>query len=292
MLGFPLPCNFANGMNCPVNMTIRNKETGYAYDSIPYDLPLPDRDLTSRFRTCAVVGNGGGSLSSALNGAAIDAHEAVFRFNDMLRLNCLDPNSPNAVLCNASQVSDTMDIQKQIESQDKKYSPYIGQRTTFRILNKKHALKLLSLGRSASATSPHFSPDSIEAFLLWHHGCVNAAPKLAREFPFNRLFMFSANLINWQVDTYSELRRNFFSLGLGPFPCYAALSSGIHGVLLALRLCERVNLFGFSLYNGSVSNPVHFRPISEQPSQAHSWSFDVLLLRLLHFSGKVNACTG
>jgi hypothetical protein len=29
----------------------------------------------------------------------------VFRFNDMLRLNCLDPNSPNRVLCNDTLLS-------------------------------------------------------------------------------------------------------------------------------------------------------------------------------------------
>ena len=43
---------------------------------------LPARDYSRRFRTCAVVGNGGVLLSDKRNGEGIDAHDAVFRFND------------------------------------------------------------------------------------------------------------------------------------------------------------------------------------------------------------------
>jgi hypothetical protein len=39
----PLPCLFANGMTCPINTTVRNLETGWAYNTVPFDLPTPDR---------------------------------------------------------------------------------------------------------------------------------------------------------------------------------------------------------------------------------------------------------
>ena len=81
-----------------------------------------------------------------------------------------------------------------------RYAPYTGRRTTFRMLNKKHALKLLSLGRSAdSPRRPRYRPQQGEAFLLWHYSSVLQAPQLARQFPDNRLYFLSSNLINWQV---------------------------------------------------------------------------------------------
>jgi hypothetical protein len=94
-----------------------------------------------------------------------------------------------------------------------------------------------------------------------------------------------------QMETYSALRRDLYALGLGPFPCYSALSSGLHGIFLAMRMCETVNLFGFSIDLPGVATRVHFRPIVERPSAAHSWAFDTLLLRLLDLSGRVNLCT-
>ena len=94
-----------------------------------------------------------------------------------------------------------------------------------------------------------------------------------------------------QVDAYSALRHDMYSLGLGPFPCYAALSSGMHGIFTAMQLCESINVMGFSLELGAVHHPVHFRPISEQPSGAHSWAFDTLLLRALHLTGYLQICS-
>eukprot|EP00240_Pyramimonas_obovata_P002289 CAMPEP_0118928146 /NCGR_PEP_ID=MMETSP1169-20130426/5470_1 /TAXON_ID=36882 /ORGANISM="Pyramimonas obovata, Strain CCMP722" /LENGTH=449 /DNA_ID=CAMNT_0006870061 /DNA_START=103 /DNA_END=1452 /DNA_ORIENTATION=- len=43
---------------------------------------IPETDLKERYRTCAVVGNGGALLHDPRTGAAIDAHDAVLRFND------------------------------------------------------------------------------------------------------------------------------------------------------------------------------------------------------------------
>ena len=102
-----------------------------------------------------------------------------------------------------------------------RYRPFIGQRTTFRILNKKHALKLQALGRGAAPGRPRFHPATSEAFVLWHHASVAQGPALAREFPENRLFFFSADLINWQARPPPKslfLAQELFLIGL--WNCY------------------------------------------------------------------------
>ena len=43
---------------------------------------LPDYDLNERFATCAIVGNSG-SMLNAKHGRAIDAHDLVYRFNQV-----------------------------------------------------------------------------------------------------------------------------------------------------------------------------------------------------------------
>lgn len=80
----------------------------------------------------------------------------------------------------------------------RRYAPFTGRRTTFRVLNKKHALKLQTLGRSAGG-GPRFRPAAGEAFLLWHYALVAHGAALAREFPENRVYFLSSNMLNWQV---------------------------------------------------------------------------------------------
>jgi hypothetical protein len=43
---------------------------------------IPDDDVKERFATCAIVGNSG-SMLAAKHGRAIDAHDLVYRFNQV-----------------------------------------------------------------------------------------------------------------------------------------------------------------------------------------------------------------
>lgn len=43
---------------------------------------LPDEDLHERYGTCAIVGNSGSMLNTEY-GRAIDAHDLVYRFNQV-----------------------------------------------------------------------------------------------------------------------------------------------------------------------------------------------------------------
>jgi hypothetical protein len=90
---------------------------------------------------------------------------------------------------------------------------------------------------------------------------------------------------------YFLLREDLARLGISGFSCPVNLSSGIHAALMATKACQRVNLFGFS-YSAQVlrSRPGHMNRGHTMHS-AHSWDFDVLLIRLLHLARAANICT-
>ena len=57
----------------------------------------------------------------------LSSPQAVFRFNDMLRLSCLDPDSPNAVLCegidgvgDGGAATADLDVDLQVKAQDER----------------------------------------------------------------------------------------------------------------------------------------------------------------------------
>jgi len=377
----PPACLVSNRMQCPVNLTVRNIESGWAYEQVPFDLPLPDDDLAQptsnspssssssssstfstsstsfpRFTTCALVGNGASILKqnrkvrekkrrrSLLGeeelkgvggeqqgegegkadeedgtgaGKAIDAHDAVFRFNDLMRFACFDPESPNYELCYPEKQSPpppapvihkkhgshfpppalhhkrnrfpppSPPANESIANEDREYAQFIGVRTTFRILNRKHGLKLPNLGAGQSI---QYRPSEDESFVFWHHGSLDQAGPVSLAFPKTRIYFLSADLLDWSVNAYSALRRDMHALGAPPARCYSALSSGLHGLLLALRLCEHVDLYGFDLDLDQMYQQVHFRPIRERPSDAHDWKTDMFIYRWLHMAGKISLC--
>ena len=298
LLNDEIPCVFANLAHCPINMTVRNKETGYLYEAVPFDLPLPETDAVDRYGTCAVVGNGPVILRGEY-GPTIDAHDAVFRFNDMMRFSCLDPCSPNYELC--PEANDPRRRRKcrkggsqgvydkaKLEKEDAAYRAHTGSKTTYRMFNKKHSAKLEGLGREGLDL---YQPQEHEAFLFWNHWTIARGSKIAANFPETRLYFLSADLINWEVDTYSAIRRDLYGLGFPDFGCYQALSSGVHAALLATRVCKQISMFGFTMDAADFNRTAHYRPIDERHSRAHNWSFDVVLLRLLHILGAVSLCS-
>lgn len=58
---------------------------------------------------------------------------------------------------------------------------------------------------------------------------------------------------------------------------------------MAMQMCERVNLFGFSYSMDMLNKRNDAR--SPRMSRFHDWAFDTMLVRLLHLSGYVNVCT-
>ena len=69
------------------------------------------------------------------------------------------------------------------------------------------------------------------------------------------------------MEAFSLLRKDFYRLGLGPFDCYRFLSSGVHGIFMALKMCSEVDVYGFSVSMDNFADTFYHN----RPSESHSW---------------------
>ena len=240
----------------------KNPETG---DPAAYlraaakDYPLrhrADRDLQSRqFPSCALVSNGP-LTKVAMNGDAVDAHESVWRFNLMAGA--------------------------------KAHGPWSGTKTSVRVFNRLRGIEAAGIREGRNVK---LKVDDHEQWLFWSAASSVYISDIKRRYPKVRTGLLHGTLVAWMLKVYFLLRQDLAELGLGGFTCPENLSSGIHSAFLATQVCDRTNLFGFS-YSSEVlrTRPGHMDKHHTMHS-AHSWEFDVLVIRLLHLAGDVNICT-
>ena len=200
------------------------------------------------------------NLFDAENGDAIDQYDAVFRFNSEWR-----------------RMHHVMQ-EKGVKFEDKQ--KYMGTKTTFRLVNRKYTTSLLD----GDGASEDISSD--EEVLFWNYFSAPYLQALQKKHPKLNLHLAAADLINWELEVFSQLRKDLYSLGVGPFECYRFMSSGVHGVLMALKMCEEVDLFGFSVSMDNFAKSFNHG----RPSESHSWEFETMLMRLLYFTGAINVC--
>ena len=224
-------------------------------------VPTPKEDVFkgSAYDRCAIVGNSM-NLFDAENGDAIDQYDAVFRFNSEWR-----------------RMHHVMK-EKGVKFEDKR--KYMGTKTTFRLVNRKYTTSLLD----GDGASEDISSD--EEVLFWNYFSAPYLQALQKKHPKLNLHLAAADLINWELEVFSQLRKDLYSLGVGPFECYRFMSSGVHGVFMALKMCEEVDLFGFSVSMDNFAKSFNHG----RPSESHSWEFETMLMRLLYFTGAINVC--
>ena len=224
-------------------------------------VPTPKEDVFkgSAYDRCAIVGNSM-NLFDAENGDAIDQYDAVFRFNSEWR-----------------RMHHVMK-EKGVKFEDKR--KYMGSKTTFRLVNRKYTTSLLD----GDGASEDISSD--EEVLFWNYFSAPYLQALQKKHPKLNLHLAAADLINWELEVFSQLRKDLYSLGVGPFECYRFMSSGVHGVFMALKMCEEVDLFGFSVSMDNFAKSFNHG----RPSESHSWEFETMLMRLLYFTGAINVC--
>ena len=169
-----------------------------------------------KFKRCAVVGNGG-ILKSAEFGKAIDAHDVVFRQNQ----------APTAT-----------------------YEAFVGEKTTFRVLNKKWT-------QQYSRGDKEYLPLEKDVYLIASRGIDKIARNLVKAYP-QRPDVRVVGLESAVRGAVGKLMREFKSkadkcLAKGFKPKGGNTpSSGIISTVMAMSLCDEVNLYGFGVDDRNV----------------------------------------
>ncbi|KAK3266117.1 hypothetical protein CYMTET_25239 [Cymbomonas tetramitiformis] len=157
---------------------------------------------------------------------------------------------------------------------------YVGAKTTLRLINRKYTNQMLQDG----VRQEDLAKDEFVAF--WNFYSVPYMLYLQERYPKVPMYLLSTDLINWQLAVFSQLRADFYRLGLGPFECYRFLSSGVHGVFMSFLLCGSVDIYGFSTSMDNFKAGFNHG----RPSESHSWGFETMLMRLLYFVGATDIC--
>jgi hypothetical protein len=218
--------------------------------------PKAKKETTRTYKTCALVGNGPGLQRDGM-GEIIDKHDAVIRFNTFV----------------SSGV----------------WQNYTGVKSTLRVFNKKRAETMKSTKNvyiSSTKTKDKKDVEN-ELWIFWNYMSFPFLPPVLRAN--KNTAIMAPDVIKYMVNGYFKSRSDLHRLGYKGFQCPTNVNSGIHAMYMAMQMCERVNLFGFSYSMDMLNKRNDAR--SPRMSRFHDWAFDTMLVRLLHLSGYVNVCT-
>ena len=87
-----------------------------------------------------------------------------------------------------------------------------------------------------------------EEWTFWQYNSIPNIPRIHYKLK-ARTRLLSPYFIRWQMNAYFAVKHDLETLGLGPFHCPTSVSSGMHAVYMALAMCKRVSLFGYSYYD-------------------------------------------
>ncbi|GAQ90641.1 Glycosyl transferase containing protein [Klebsormidium nitens] len=212
---------------------------------------LPATDHRPRFGSCAIVGNSGSMLVTR-RGRAIDAHDMVWRFN-----------------------------QAPVQG----FTPYVGSKTDFEMLNSAWVKQLLEGDDAAVAQFAHIgwwrglpSPGEENGPPGWIWREPNSTIVLYEmfdpaQFPFRDAFQIdfkqkwwranyakmralyprraiislSPQYATWAHNVYKALRARFEGAGFGVFGGEKPMS-GFYAILYCLQVCNSIDVYGFTPY--------------------------------------------
>ena len=170
-------------------------------------IPAADEFKGRKYRSCAVVGNGG-SVLLYQNGEAISRHEAVIRFN---------------------------------RGPMEGYERHVGNRTTFRIVNRNN---IGWFRASDEAVLQHITaPEAVEDFVKFKRK-NKRSPVFGIDPDFHGLVLQKyQNLLKG----LNELHSAGVTTGVGGgLNADTPATNGFYGISLAMDMCHRISLYGFA----------------------------------------------
>ena len=170
-------------------------------------IPAADEFKGRKYRSCAVVGNGG-SVLLYQNGEAISRHEAVIRFN---------------------------------RGPMEGYERHVGNRTTFRIVNRNN---IGWFRASDEAVLQHITaPEAVEDFVKFKRK-HKQSPVFGIDPDFHGLVLQKyQNLLKG----LNELHSAGVTTGVGGgLNADTPATNGFYGISLAMDMCHRISLYGFA----------------------------------------------
>jgi len=221
--------------------------------TIPYKFPpelfrlLPLNEPHYDYGRCAVVGNSGVSLVH-LMGPEIDAHDAVFRMN-------LAPV--------------------------RGFEQHVGSRTTFQIVNSPNIREMLTGSlrwRTNDNTTKLVMFETGTQFARYH-----LAPSLLEEHG-DRALLLNPNFANHCLKLWLTLKESLeldWNLQFHRKPM-----SGFYATLMALQMCDHVDLYGFDAYTSSKTrNLYHYFDHVQGFTDVHSFDLAMHIFRQLERRG-------
>ena len=109
--------------------------------------------------------------------------------------------------------------------------------------------------------------------------------------------IMAPDYLKFELRAYFGIRKDLKRFG-NSMRCPMNLNSGMHGILMALKMCQEINLFGFSYQMNTVNNSqrntrsksFQSTVVSPRLSKHHDWHTDVLVIKYLAMAGILNIC--
>ena len=206
-----------------------------------------------RHKRCAVVGNAGGMLLKEY-GRLIDKHDAVIRINVL---------------------------------ENSKYFANLGKETTYRVLSYKMSKDVCCI----MPPNKHPPDNKHMSYLVWFPAMRKDIVQRIKYRYKQPVIEMKGGFLNSAVGGFKTMRDELVRIGFGPFEDWEYMTSGMHAILAFSRMCETLDVYGFT--TDVNSGPYWFtgRKVAPQSGRRqHSWDHERMILRLLHAAGHLNIC--
>uniref|UniRef100_A0A7S0R9D4 Uncharacterized protein n=1 Tax=Pyramimonas obovata TaxID=1411642 RepID=A0A7S0R9D4_9CHLO len=175
----------------------------------------------------------------------------------------------------------------------KGHAAYVGNRTTFRMLDHRQSVKMCCLGKYDWLLQPEGPGAKPPGVILWFPNSQDEVlAGCKRNFPASPRYGLNVAYVDSLAASLRALRKDLLRLGFGPFGEWFQLTTGGHAVLLFMRMCDKVSLYGFTTYDSNAPDQYAGRKKKAHSGEVwHDWDGEKHAWRLLHASGKLSICS-